>query len=264
MNTVFKLAAVAALALAVGIGVGRLQPTGPYAPGSSPTPVASPTEPPPLLPLSFSPLDPGTYALGSPIGASGNPLARMTATVPEGWQGIRGNTFANLFQSNDDFPAGSIALAIPSNFYVDPCDTNAGLWDPPLGPTVDDFVTALANVPGYHTTDPVDVTFLGYSGKYVEEIGPPSVTKCTDGFSHPWQTLYNEAAPYDFDDQHGRLWILDVDGVRVVIDLVGSNAAPHPTGTDPASLAEQQQVFDSLRIVPAPSPTESPSASPGS
>ena len=78
----------------------------------------------------------------------------MTATVPEGWQGIRGETFANLFQTNDDFPAGSISLSLPDNFYVDPCDTSAGLWDPPLGPTVDDFVTALANVPGYTTTEP--------------------------------------------------------------------------------------------------------------
>jgi len=41
----------------------------------------------------------------------------------------------------DDFPAGSISMALPDNFYFDPCDTNAGLWDPPLGPTVDDFVT---------------------------------------------------------------------------------------------------------------------------
>ena len=35
--------------------------------------------------------------------------------------------------------------------------SRAGLWDPPLSPTVDDFVTALANVRGYTTTEPKDV-----------------------------------------------------------------------------------------------------------
>ena len=57
----------------------------------------------------------------------------MTATVPEGWQGIRGETFANLFQTSDDFPAGSINLSLPDNFYIDPCDTDAGTLGPAPG-----------------------------------------------------------------------------------------------------------------------------------
>ena len=263
MNTTLKFATIAVLVLAVGIAIGPFQPRSPNAAANpSPSPVASPTAPL-LLPMSFGPLDAGTYALGSPDGPLDSPLDRMTATVPEGWQGIRGSTFANLFQTSDEFPAGSISLSLPDNFFIDPCDTAKGLLDPPLGPTVDDFVTALAEVPGYTTTDPTDVEFLGYTGKYIEEVGPPSVTQCADGFSHPWQTKFNETAPYDVDDQHARLWILDIDGVRLVITLVDSDAAPHPTGTDPADLAQQQAVFDSLRIVPAPRPAASPSGSPG-
>jgi hypothetical protein len=137
----------------------------------------------------------------------------------------------------------------------------ARLWDPPLGPTVDDFVAALSDVPGYTTTEPTDVELLGYKGKYLEEVGPPSVTQCADGFSHPWQTKDNETAPYHSDDQHARLWVLDIDGVRLVITLVGGDAAPHPSGTHSADLAQQQAVFDSLRIAPAPAPTGSPSPS---
>ena len=57
---------------------------------------------------------------------------------------------------------------------------------------------------------------------------------------------------------------MDIDGTRLVIGLTGETAVPHPTGTDPASLAEQQAVFDSLSIAPAPAPTGSPSASAGS
>ena len=102
--------------------------------------------------MSFGPIAAGTYALGS-AARPDSPFSRMTATVPDGWQGIRGNTFANLFQVADDFPAGSVGLALPDNFYIDPCDITAGLMDPPVGPTVDDFVAALVAVPGYQASD---------------------------------------------------------------------------------------------------------------
>ena len=262
MNTTLRFATVAVLVLAVGIAIDPFRPRSPNAAAEpSPSPVASPTAPP-IPYLSLSPLDAGTYALGSHLGSVGNPLNRMTATVPEGWQGIRGETFANLFQTSDDFQAGSINLSLPDNFYLDPCDTNAGLWDPPLGPTVDDFVTALANVPGYTTTDPVDADLFGFHGKYMEETGPASVAACGDGFSHAWQTKDNETAEYLMDGQHNRLWVLDVDGVRLLVSLTDSVAVPHASGTDPVDMVQQQAVLDSIRIAPAPPPSGSPSGSP--
>jgi hypothetical protein len=226
----------------------------------SPEPSAAPSAK--RLPFSFGDLEPGTYALGDPVGNPDSPIARMTATVPEGWQGIEGRTFANLFQASDDFPTGSISLSLPTNFYVDPCDTTQGLWDPPLGPTVEDFVRAAVDIPGYTVTEPAEVTLLGYPGYYFELTGPASVADCTDGFAHGWETLGNETAQYLSDGQHERLWVLDIDGTRLVIALTGDTAVPHPSGTDPASEAEQQQVFESLRIAPAPAPGGSPSASP--
>jgi hypothetical protein len=263
MPNMLKAAGAAAVILLIGVGIGRLQPAAPYAAGDpSPSPLASPTGRPLLLPTAAGPLDPGTYRLGASVGLSGNPFARMTATVPEDWYGIRGSTFANLFQGSDEFFAGSVTLAVPSNFFIDPCDQNAGLLDPPLGPTVDDFVAALANVPGHQTTEATDVTFHGYAGKYVEQIGPPSVAQCTDSVSCAWETQFNETAACAFaGDDHRRLWVLDVDGVTVVITLHDRTSAPLPSGTDPVSVAEQQQVFDSIRIAPAVSP-ESPSPSP--
>jgi len=118
----------------------------------------------------------------------------MTATVPEGWSGIRGSTFANLFQLNDDLPTGAIGAwrcrTASSSTPVSP-----GMMDPPLGPTVDDFVTALAEVPGYTTTEPTDVDLFGYSGTYIEEIGLPSVAQSADGFSHPWNTKLRRDRP---------------------------------------------------------------------
>ena len=195
------------------------------------------------------------------VGVGGAEAGVVGATVPAGWGGIKGHTFANLFQGSDDFPTGSISLALPSNFFIDPCDTTKGRHDPPVGPTVDDFVNAAVDLPGYTVTEPTDVTLLGYSGKYLELTGPASVADCEDGFAHGWETQYNETAQDLADGQHERLWVMDIDGTRLVIGLTGETAVPHPTGTDPVSLAEQQAVFDSLRIAPAPAPTGSPSAS---
>jgi hypothetical protein len=157
----------------------------------------------------------------------------MTATVPEGWSGIRGSTFANLFQLNDDLPTGAIGAwrcrTASSSTPVSP-----GMMDPPLGPTVDDFVTALAEVPGYTTTEPTDVDLFSGTpaptsrrSDSLRSPSPPTASRT------PGTPSYDETAPYDSNDQHHRLWVLDVDGVRVVVDLVGANALPHPTGTDP-------------------------------
>ena len=153
MTSTLKLVAVTVLATALGLGAfSFLATTTPTTPGSSPSPEPSPTASPKLLPLSFGELEPGTYALGDPLLVPDSPIARMTATVPEGWGGIRGRTFANLFQMTEEPMVGSVGIAIPSNFFVDPCDLTKGRWDPPLGPTVDDFVEAIANVPGYRTS----------------------------------------------------------------------------------------------------------------
>ena len=145
---------------------------------------------------------------------------------------------------------------------MDPCDTTKGRWDPPLGPTVDDFVEAMADVPGYRTSTPTDIEWLGYPGKSLEETGPASVAECTDGFAHAWETQYNETAEYLVDGQHNRLWVVDIDGTRVVVTLPQSVSAPYTPGTNPASLAEQQQVLDSIRIAPLPSPEATVTTSP--
>ncbi len=43
---------------------------------------------------------------------------------------------------------------------------------PPVGPNVDDLVTAWANVPELAATAPVDITVDGYIGKQIEFTVP--------------------------------------------------------------------------------------------
>ena len=51
------------------------------------------------------------------------------------------------------------------NVFVDPC--RARLADPPVGETVDDLVSALADLPGEAATA-IDVTLDGFDGKQIE------------------------------------------------------------------------------------------------
>ena len=46
------------------------------------------------------------------------------------------------------------------------------LVDPPVGPTVDDLVSAWANLPDFAATAAVDVTVDGYAGKQIEFTVP--------------------------------------------------------------------------------------------
>ena len=55
---------------------------------------------------------------------------------------------------------------------------------------------------------------------------------------------------------------VDIDGTRVVVTLPQSVSAPFTPGTNRASLAEQQQVLDSIRIAPLPSPEATVTTSP--
>ena len=52
-----------------------------------------------------------------------------------------------------------------NNVFADPC--RARLADPPVGETVDDLVTALADLPG-DATAAIDATIDGHDGKQIE------------------------------------------------------------------------------------------------
>ena len=107
-----------------------------------------------------------------------------------------------------------------------------------VGPSVDDFANALADHPLLDVTDPVDVTLAGYSGKYLDLQVPADLSKCevyrpfdpglfAQGPSHQWH-----------------LWILDVDGLRFVVQAVD-----YP-GTSAAHRAELQAIVESIRFEP--------------
>ena len=112
--------------------------------------------------------------------------------------------------------------------------------DIPVGPTVDDLVTALVDHPSLDVTSPVDVTLAGYSGKYLDLQVPDDISACAPYKPMDGATHFYAQGP----GQRWHMWILDVGGVRVLVETDDF------AGTSAQRLAEEQAMIDSLEINP--------------
>ena len=77
---------------------------------------------------------------------------------------------------------------------------------------MDELASALAALPGLQVTPPTDVTLGGYQGKQLTITAPATASSCQVWVLPLGAT--NDMAPGD----QQRVWILDVDGQRLVID----------------------------------------------
>jgi len=129
------------------------------------------------------------------------------------------------------------------NVYAKPCRST--LLDPPIDSSVDALIAGLASQRGRHATTPTDVQVDGYVGKYIEMTVPPSinVADCAHGEYRTW-TDPTEGNRYLEAGQRDLLWILDVDGARLVID-----AALGPKTTE-QDREDRIQMVKSIQIDP--------------
>jgi len=112
-------------------------------------------------------------------------------------------------------------------------------WSYRLGPTVDDFANALADNPNLEVTTPAAVALAGYSGKSVDLQVPSDISRCETSY-FVWEPGIYAQGP----GQRWHLWILDVEGVRVVVQSTDY------AGTSPQHRAELQAIVDSIQIEP--------------
>jgi hypothetical protein len=136
----------------------------------------------------------------------------------------------------------------------DPCLWQGQLYDP--GPTVDDLVQALVAQPLRDASKPTSVTLAGYPGQYLEWSVPVDMVVTGDadfvGCSvEPsnghrdfisWLSSGGGSRYQQVAGQVDRLWVLDVDGQRLVVD------ATYSPGTTEVDRAELGQVAESLRF----------------
>jgi len=231
---------------------------------ASPSLAAPPTTSPPssvpspaVAPLHEGALVAGTYVsqpfgqLGSDacfvppqpacIDSTDDDAVRFTLTVPDGWSGNQGG---GVWPTDGDLAAADAASLLfvrGASLYDDPCRTDAmadDMPEVPVGPTVDDFADAVAAHPLLDVTTPTDVTLAGYSGKYLELQVPADISQC--GVYRPWEPWYYAQGP----GERWHLWILDVDGVRVVVQSMDH------AGTSEQHRAQLRAIVDSIKIEP--------------
>jgi hypothetical protein len=240
-SSIVRIAAAAVVvALVVVIGIAVLAGPNVGQPGPSPSQSTMPSA---IATPSATPKDFGRYPNGTALAAGSyvfthvEPL-RVSFTVPSGWEkGVldwvvwsRENTKATL------------AVMSVDNLYVDPCRPDSGLRDPVVGPTAADLATALGTVPGVTFSTPADVTLAGFAGKYLEYVPPDTFGDCAAS-TLLWSVNGGvDDQPAPTGDDVLRLWILDVDGTRLVI------AASAPRGVPEGRMAELQAIIDSIQI----------------
>jgi hypothetical protein len=162
----------------------------------------------------------------------------FTFEMPNGWHQFEGNG-PPWIDGNGPPDGASVWFYSPgASLYSDVCrpPNDEEAPDIRVGPTVDDFVTALVEHPSLDVTAPVDVTLAGYSGKYVDLTIPDDISDC-DQYKPIDGHIYAQGP-----SQRWHIWVLDVDGVRV---LVESNDFP---GTDAQRLGEIDAIIESLEI----------------
>jgi hypothetical protein len=227
------LAAVAALVVAV-IGIQLLgggNVGGP--PDATPSPSAAAS--PKALPIDFDVALKGRYSL-----AAGFPVA-ITFDVPAGWVACSAGPVEQgaCEKASGSLTGVSVSFTIIDNVVADPCGSGAPLLDPPVGPSVDDLVAAISNLPGFEATSATDVTVDGFSGKQFT-LTAPSTAACSD--IKTWATADRTNGVSAGEVLEMR--ILDVGGVRVVI------AGSHLSTSGEAQLSTLHQVIASSQIAP--------------
>ena len=164
---------------------------------------------------------------------------QVIITVPDGWAGIAGSIWLNDLGNGAPDGAG-LLIGRGAWLLRDPCTKaeHAIPADVEVGPSVDDFANAIADHPLLDATDPVDVTLAGYTGKYVDLQVPADLSKCEA--YRPWDPGIFAQGP----SHQWHLWILDVDGLRLVIQ-----STDYP-GTSAKHRAELQAIVESITIQP--------------
>lgn len=204
-----------------------------------PTPVQTPA---PLSPVEAL-IPGGTYRIGAPF-----PVVATLEVPDTGWSSFGVSDEVASVYRGSNFEAG-VGLWIVDNVPVDGCDLSLGELDPPVGSSVDDLAAAIATRPDV-TLRPEPVTLDGHAGQYLEVTGQGVVGGgCSERVQ--WQ-VDGPAGPVRRVSsrlERDLIWILDVDGTRVVVDAYWLDDGSDEVG---AAEAEVRGIVESLDIEPAP------------
>ena len=236
MNTYAKagLAAVAVIAVAIA-GYNLLPGIGGV--GAGPTPTPSPS----ARPVGDGAMDPGRYYIDDPARTP----VRISFTVPAGWSARASDK--EISKEIDSTRWMNFWSTVVTHVYTDACLPEGELT--PIGPTVDDLITALTGQGGSDASVPEDISLGGYAGKRITMTIPADLDTGTcrnpDLLIQVWANEAETsffAIPIDPPGVEGTVYILDVDGDRVVLHAGGS------PGASPADIAELEGILASIKF----------------
>jgi hypothetical protein len=278
-----KLAAAAAAMVVVALVGINLLPTGADVPehgaAVTPSPARSPSPSPSATPppspsraattntgTEYSAIDPGRYDV--PWGQG-----RIRLTMPAGWLSAnagfgwcsarscllpQGGTTITKHRLEALGPTLSLSLAhdVESiTLRVRGCADLADLRTlnaAPVGPTVDDLSTALANQTGGRRSGPVDVTLGGHPARRFVLTMPALVGgTCRSPQGHE---IWANATTYGFtipEEGTGTVYIVEVNGERLVITSLDRGASAE-------DLAQLEAIIASIEIEPSAMPVPVP------
>ena len=234
-------------------------PTPPSAPTVVPTAAPSPAPTPSASPVADPPtgrLNAGTY-VAHPFGPPNDGMSFTFIVRSNSWEALHGRDVPDSEESGvvgllrfgeSGVPTMGMGFHRIRSLNGDPCNHPGTADDVAIGPTVDDLVAGLTSSTEYETSDPTDVSLGGYSGKQVVvtmPADPAAVDQCAEGY-----VIWNFMEGGFYDNAFGpenrwTLWILDVEGQRVVIRISDFEDSP-------ADLRQElQSIVDSI-VITAP------------
>jgi len=191
-------------------------------------------------------LEPGAWVV--PFwGKDPGSLPRAVVQVPEGY-GSPGGWVVDRGADGHPDEYGSVSFWTVQDVVRDFCE-GVTTFDP--GPGVRDLARALGSRPGVPAVRPKRVTVDGRSALYLEIKFPVDETQLAGCHSSEYTLWGTDAGNFYGGDVAGtvsRLWILDVDGTRVVM------VADTTPGEDAATTAEVLGIARSAHFVEALQP----------
>jgi hypothetical protein len=188
-----------------------------------------------LLEGPKTPLAAGTYQM-SFYAEPGVETPDALVEVPSGYE----NELGWYVVSNDG--GEFLGLWTVGRVYNNPCRLGKSTYHYP-GPSVQNLADALVAQRSTRAAAPEPVTLDGYDGLYVEILSPPDLSKCVkvaDLWGDPGgRGIYN-------DGQVDMVWILDVNGQRLVVDAAYSAKSTRPSDRD-----DLNSMVESLEFVGA-------------
>jgi hypothetical protein len=204
------------------------------------------------LGLGHQKLERGTHTL-DPAGKADSGLPKIEITLPAGWFNFDGWALSYGREPDSTF----VTFWDVHRVYPTPCKWKyKSMVDP--GPGVNGLAAALAEQPLRNATAPTDVVLAGFRGKYLEWSVPTDIAfdearadqalfpDCDEETFQSWtgapgwgSNRYQQAP-----GQVDWIWILDVDGDRLVIDASYLPAATARERRELKSVVESIQFVD--------------------